>query len=315
MLKKVFSTIALTGMLFASSAYADKLKVALLIPGTVTDGAINQVAYEGMKRAEKDFDIEIAYTEKVNQVSQLEIMSDYARRGYDVVVGVGGEFTDAAKRVADQFPDTKVGVVNGAPDEGIFTLNYQNHQFGYVAGLVGGRMTKSGKNAIIAGQTFEAFEHIVDGYRAGLKVGRPDGELLVVFTNDWADVAKAKEASFNVISQGADVLMPYLDAGLQGVGQAARERNVKIVSSVIDMQAIFPEQSYVSLALDFGGALYIMVDMAKKGELEKKDYRFNLGTEAGYLVGFNDEVPAEVREEVEQVIRDFESGALVIGKP
>ncbi len=315
MLKILFSTIALTSALFTSSAFADKLKVALLIPGTVTDGAINQVAYEGIKRAEKDFDIEVAYTEKVTQVSQLEIMSDYARRGYDIVVGVGGEFTDAAKRVADQFPDAEIGVVNGAPTDGIFTLNYQNQQFGYVAGLVGGRMTKSGKNAIIAGQTFEAFEQIVEGYRAGLKVGRPDGEVMVVFTNDWADVAKAKEASFNVISQGADVLMPYLDAGLQGVGQAAKERNVHIVSSVTDMQAIFPEQSYVSLVLDFGGALHMMVQMATNGTLEKKDYRFNLGSEAGYLVGFNDQVPASVQDEVKQAIADFDSGKLVIGKP
>lgn len=223
MLKTLFSTIALTVVLLTSSAVADKLKVALLIPGTVTDGAINQVAYEGISQAAKDFDIDVAYTEKVTQATQLEVMSDYARRGYNIVVGVGGEFTDAAKRVAGQFPGTQVGVVNGAPSEGIFTLNYHNEQFGYIAGLVGGRMTKTGKNAIIAGHTFEAFEQIVQGYREGLKVGRPDGDVLVVFTNDWADVAKAKEASFNVISQGADILLPYLDAGMQGVGQAAKE--------------------------------------------------------------------------------------------
>jgi basic membrane protein A len=242
-------------------------------------------------------------------------MSDYARRGYNIVVGVGGEFTDAAKRVAGQFPGTQVGVVNGAPSEGIFTLNYHNEQFGYIAGLVGGRMTKTGKNAIIAGHTFEAFEQIVQGYREGLKVGRPDGDVLVVFTNDWADVAKAKEASFNVISQGADILLPYLDAGMQGVGQAAKERGVHLVSPVLDMQSIFPEQAYVSLKLDFGGALYMMVDMARKGELEKKDYRFNLGSKAGYLVGFNNHVPVEVQDEAKQAITDFNSGKLVVGKP
>ncbi|MGE0238193.1 MAG: BMP family protein [Parvibaculaceae bacterium] len=307
---KFFVAAAAALLLYGQSAMAETLKVALLIPGLVTDGAVNQVAYEGMKRAEKDFGIEIAYTEKVSQATQIEVFSDYARRGYDIVVGVGGEYSDAAKRVAAQFPDTRIAVVNGAPSEGIISLNYDNQQFGYLAGLVGGRMTKTGKNAIVAGFTFEAFEQIVAGYKAGMKVGRPDGEVMVVFTNDWADVSKAKEASNNVIAQGADVLLPYLDAGLRGVAQATEEKGVHVVSVVTDMLKSHPKVTYVATSLDFGGALYMMVRMAKDGTLEKKDYRFGLGTEAGYLIGFGPEVPEAVRQEAEQAIKDMQSGKL-----
>lgn len=310
MSRKFFVAAVAAFVLCAQPAMAKTLKIALLIPGLVSDGAVNQVAYEGLKRAEKDFGIEIAYTEKVSQATQIEVFSDYARRGYDIVVGVGGEYSDAAKRVAAQFPDTDIAVVNGAPSEGITSLNYDNQQFGYVAGLVGGRMTKTGKNAIIAGFTFEAFEQIVAGYKAGMKVGQPNGEVMVVFTNDWADVAKAKEASNNVIAQGADVLLPYLDAGLQGVAQAAEEKGVHVVSVVTDMIKSHPKVTYVATSLDFGGALYMMVRMAKDGTLEKKDYRFGLGTEAGYLIGFGDEVPQAVREEAEQAIKDMQSGKL-----
>lgn len=308
--KKIMLVAAAAAMLMTQSAWADKLKVALLIPGLVSDGAVNQVAYEGLKRAQKDFDIDIAYTEKVSQATQIEVFSDYARRGFDIVVGVGGEYSDSAKRVADQFPKTMIGVVNGAAQQGVISLNYDNQQFGYIAGLVGGRMSKTGKNAIIAGHTFEAFEQIVAGYKAGMKVSHPDGDVMVVFTNDWADVAKAKEASNNVIAQGADVLMPYLDAALQGVAQAADEKGAHLVSVVTDMRKSHPKVTYMSTSLDFGGALYLMVKMAKEGKLERKDYRFGLGSEAGYLTGFSDDVPAAVQEEAKQAIKDMESGKL-----
>lgn len=310
MIRKLILAGAAVLALSAQSAMAETLKIALLIPGLVTDGAVNQVAYEGLKRAEKDFGIEIAYTEKVSQATQIEVFSDYARRGYDIVVGVGGEYSDAAKRVAAQFPDTRIAVVNGAPSEGVISLNYDNQQFGYVAGLVGGRMTKTGKNAIVAGFTFAAFEQLVAGYKAGMKVAQPNGEVMVVFTNDWADVSKAKEASNNVIAQGADVLLPYLDAGLQGVAQAADEKGVYVVSVVTDMLKSHPKVTLVATQLDFGGALHLMVKMAKEGTLEKKDYRFGIGTEAGYLIGFGPQVPEDVRKEVEQAIKDMQSGKL-----
>ena len=45
-------------------------------------------------------------------------MSDYARRGYQIVIGHGGEFQDAAERVAAKYPDTMfvVKLVDIYPD-------------------------------------------------------------------------------------------------------------------------------------------------------------------------------------------------------
>src|ERR1700747_2268379 len=83
-----------------------KLKVAAALPGIITDKAWNQSAYEGLKMIEKQMSAQIAYTERVAQPDQAEVLGDYARRGFDVVFAHGGEFDAAGKQVAARFPKT-----------------------------------------------------------------------------------------------------------------------------------------------------------------------------------------------------------------
>ncbi|MDN2565534.1 BMP family protein [Aquibium sp. A9E412] len=292
------------------TALAEALKVAVVLPGVVTDKSFNENVYQGLTRARDELGVEIAYTEKVPQPSQVEVMSDYARRGYDVVVGAGAEYTDAAKRVARQFPDIDVIVLNGAPTDGVATINYDNQQFGYVLGLAAGHGSETGKIAALSAQQVPAFEQVVEGYRAGFNAVRPDGEVLVAYTNDWADIAKAKEASLNVISQGADVLLPYLDAGFLGVVQAAEERDVHVVGVVRDLSGEYPEVNLLSTVLDFGGALYQAVELAQNEAIEPRDYRFGIGTDAGYLGGFNAEASQEMRDAVAAAVEKMQAGEL-----
>src|SRR2546425_2251089 len=92
---------------------AAKLKVAVALPGIITDKGFNQSAYEALKRMEKELGAETAYTERVAQPDQVEVMSDYARRGFNLVVGHGGEFDAAGKQVAERYPKTSVVVTAG----------------------------------------------------------------------------------------------------------------------------------------------------------------------------------------------------------
>ena len=88
-------------ILFSSPlAWGEEFKAAMLIPGVITDKSASQSGYEGMVLAEKELGIEIAYSEKVAQPDQAEALADYARRGYNLVIGHGGEFQDAVNRVA-----------------------------------------------------------------------------------------------------------------------------------------------------------------------------------------------------------------------
>lgn len=301
-------TIAFFVTALGLPAAAGPLKVAAAIPGSITDQAFNQQIYEGLMAAKERFGAEVAYSEKVVQADQVETMADYARRGYNVVIGSGGEFTDAAKRVARQFPKTLVVVMNGAPSPGIATINYHNQQFGYVLGYVAGKMSKTGKAGSVAGQKIKAYLEVMEGFEKGFKKARPGGQVFIIYTNDWDDVAKAKEAALTQIVQGADTLVPYLDNGIVGVVQAAKEKGVWAAGVITDLSENWPETNLLSTVLDFKEAIAATVEMAKDGKLERKDYRFGIGTKPGRLGNFNPAVPKELKAEVEKMVADMKAG-------
>src|SRR5262245_65215850 len=71
------------------------LKVALLLPGPITDGTFNSAANKGMKAAEKKFpNIKVTTQENITFAQSEEAMRAYARDGFDVVIGHGYQFAE-----------------------------------------------------------------------------------------------------------------------------------------------------------------------------------------------------------------------------
>ena len=85
---------------------AAKFKVALLTPGSISDAGWNALAYEGLKRVEKELGAEISHVESRAPSQWEEHFRFYASKGYNLVFGHGFEYQEAAKSVAPDFPDT-----------------------------------------------------------------------------------------------------------------------------------------------------------------------------------------------------------------
>jgi basic membrane protein A len=81
-------------------------RIAIVLPGTITDGGWNQLGYEGVQQAGETLGAEVAYVEQVANADQTESLADFARQGYTLVVGHGGQFDAAIEQVAAEFPDT-----------------------------------------------------------------------------------------------------------------------------------------------------------------------------------------------------------------
>jgi basic membrane protein A and related proteins len=89
-----------------SSPAATNFKVAIVLPGPITDKGWNQAGFESMAIIKTKLGAETAYVEKVAQADQTEILSDFARRGFNLIVAHGGQFEAAVKQVAAPFPKT-----------------------------------------------------------------------------------------------------------------------------------------------------------------------------------------------------------------
>ena len=128
----------------------ESIRVAIVMPGNITDKSWNQSGYEGLMRAKDELGIEVAYSEKVAQPDQAEAMADYARRGYDVVIGHGGEFQEAANRVASR-PSRDHVRRQQRHRAGRGTLPPRTSTIGSSAifmGYLAGKMSKTGKGGL-----------------------------------------------------------------------------------------------------------------------------------------------------------------------
>jgi basic membrane protein A len=294
--------------LHAVPAGAADIKLAGVVPGSITDQAFNQVVYEGYVLARDTLGIEMAYTEKVKQADQAEVLEDYARRGYNVVIGAGGEFVEAVKRAAKRYPDTLFACLNCALIDGAATVNFDNHAIGYLLGYVGGKMSDTKKLGLISGQKIKPALDIVEGMKKGLKDATGGGEVLVTYTQDWDDVSKAKEATLGQISQGASAIVPYLDNGIVGVVQGLEEKGKHALSAITDLGKSKPDVNLISVVQSWQQAVLAFVKEAKDGKAKPKNYLFSMGSKPLSVGSVNSKVPADVRADMEKIIADIKSG-------
>jgi basic membrane protein A len=290
-------------------ASAQTFKAAIVMPGNITDKSWSQSGYEAIMGAKEKLGIEVAFSEKVAQPDQAEAMADYARRGYNVVIGHGGEFQDAAERVAAKYPDTTFIVNNGHKAGGnIATSAFYYSQFGYLMGYIAGKMSKSGKAGWIGAQKIQFSTDLNTSFEKGFK-DAGGKEVFTAWTNDWDDIAKGKEAALNQISQGADVIFPTMDNAVVGSLQAAKEKGVWGFGLYYDAIQDWPDTVLQSAIFDIRGAMLDYLTLAKDGKLEAKAYVFDLNTpEAARIGSFHKAVPEDVQKEVLALAEKMKTG-------
>ncbi|RLM23249.1 BMP family ABC transporter substrate-binding protein [Brenneria alni] len=291
----------------ASVVSAQPLKVAIVMAGNITDHSFNQSGYEGVMQAGKALDIEVAYSEKVPQPDQARALSDYARRGYDIVIGHGGEFQDAVDRVAKRNANTQFLIVNGTKSGGnVSTLAFDMKDMGYVIGYIGGKSSKTGVGGFIGAQKIKAYTDLNEGFVEGFKAARPDGKVLSAWTNDWDDLAKGKEAALNLIDQQADALFPTMDNAVLGSLQAVREKNKQGFGIYYDALKDWPDNLLQSAVLDMRGALLAILTQAQSGPLAGKAYVYGFETPAAFRLGsYGKAVSEQTKNDVAALIEEI----------
>jgi len=216
---------------------AEALKVALITDaGQLNDRGFNQLAYEGLKRAEKELAIEGRVVESRTASDYVPNMTTLARQGYDVIIGVGFAQGDAIATAAKTFPEKKFVIIDvdqaglkGKPANVVGML-FREEQVGYLAGYLAGLEAKRMPGPLVIGSVGGFKEPPVDrfiaGYQAGAKAAAPGVKTLNGYSSDWDDQAKCKELALNQIQGGAKVVFQVAGGCGLGALDAARERSV-----------------------------------------------------------------------------------------
>ncbi len=234
-----------------------KLKIAMVLPGPITDQGFNAAGKAGLDALAKEFDAETAYSDAVAQTDFVETYRDYANQGYNIIIGHGNQFNDAAMTVMKEFPKTFFIVMGGqdAPGGNYLDAAYHEAEATFIPGFIAAKMSKTGKIAAIGGFDFPGIIAQLEGFRQGALYANPNIKVDITYIGTFEDVAKAKEAALAQIDAGADVVFHIVDNAGVGIFEAVKERNVYGVGFSGDQSSFAPDNVITSEMINFG-ALY-----------------------------------------------------------
>jgi basic membrane protein A and related proteins len=290
-------------------------KVAMLLQGSFSDQTYNADAKRTADLIESELGVTPTVTQGVQLPNQTEVYGQFAREGYDLVIGWGGQFTEGAMAASEQFPDTQFLVVNSNAENGsnLSSMDEDLEQWHFVAGYVAGRLTKTGTVGFVGGQCLPATAAVLEGTRQGAEYADPSVKFLSTFTGDFEDPTKAQEAAQAMIDEGADVIAENLNNGVFGVIQAAKSNpGVKLILEWEDNHALAPEAIASDVLKPQGKLVVPLVRKAEKGTLGGKHYQYPLPANWGPAVVKTSLLPGGIYKEALKVQKQVASGEIKV---
>jgi len=260
-----------------------ELRVALLTPGPISDQAWNGEAYRGLLAVRDSLGAFISHIQTRTPASFDENFREYGRQSYDLVIGHGFEYKDAAERVAPAFPKTVFLVISSdVQGPNVAGIRFSFAQPSFLAGMAAASASKSGVIGAIGGTELPPVREGFDAYAAGARSVNPDVRVLVSYVGNWEDVSAGREQALAQMSQGADVIFQNADAAGLGVFQAARESGkALVIGANADQNGIAPGVVLGSAVIDLPAA-FLTVARTVRDRLPLPGV-FALGAETGVV--------------------------------
>lgn len=311
----------LLGLIFAlallvpiASFAADKpLRVALVLPGPITDGTFNSAANKGIEAAKAKYKIEVSIRENTAFAEVEEALLAYARDGYDVVIGHGFQFAEPAMKIHKDFPKTWFIVNTAKVAEAPNLASFDNRwgDAGYIAGAVAALVSQSGKMGHVGGIPVPVIEEYNEGFANGAKRMNPKAEVLSAYVGSFSDVAKGKEITLSLIEKGADVVTSTGNENVLGTIDAAKEKGVMAIGTAFDAAGLAPDTIVTTALINMDVNIDMAIGKILDGSIEPKNYLLGLnegGIGLAPYGNFDGKISGEAKGKISQLIEDIKAG-------
>ncbi|MDX6425341.1 MAG: basic rane protein, partial [Gaiellaceae bacterium] len=286
----------------------------------LNDHGFNQLAYQGLKRAEAKLGITGSVYQSPSAAQYIPNLATAARKGADLVISVGFDQASAVAKVAAQFPKTHFAIIDvdqsslaGKP-KNVEGLIFKEQEVGYLAGYLAGLLEKQkGGTATIGsvgGQKQPPVDRYIAGYRAGAKKADPSIKLLNTYSQDWVDQAKCKQAALDQISAGASIVFQVAGACGLGALDAAKEKGVWGIGVDAD-QSYLGAQVLTSAMKRVDTSVFSTIQQVLAGKFAGgTNAVFSLRNNGVGLGKISPKVPAGDVKLVRQIAREIASGKI-----
>lgn len=308
----------------AEGSADEAVKVGIVLStGGLGDKNFNDMAYEGLVRAQEDFGIEFDYVEPSSASDFEPNHRMFAEtEEYDLIIGLSADQKDAVTSIADSFPEQKITMVDADLDHPTVRSVYTRWpEQTFLTGVIAGLATQSGLEGtnddnvigVILGLDLPNLREGMAGFEAGAKYVNPTVEVLTATVGAFNDPGKGKEIALSMYNRGADFIQPIAGASGLGVFNAASEAGAYAFGVGGNQNANDPDHIVATAIRNVDEMIYNEVKMVVDGEWEPGVVESGLKEEAvGYSVqDSNVALPQEILDAVEEIKAKIVAGELV----
>lgn len=286
---------------------AAPLKVAGIHASPV-ENAWNSCLHAALQAAAEEGVIEYVFSEGVSGTDYPRAMREYAEQGHKLIIGESYAVEKEARQVAADYPETAfvLGSSGEASGDNFGVFGTWNHDGAYLAGMLAGKMTKTNVVGSVGAVPIPEVNMLINAFAAGVKAVNPDCKHLVSFIGTFFDPPKAREAGLAQIDAGADVLF----GERIGTADAAKERGIKAVGSLIDYTPRYPDTVFANALWGFRPILNAAIADAAAGKPVGKNYTaYGLMKEGGSDIAYVKGVaPADAEAAMEAKRAEIKAG-------
>jgi basic membrane protein A and related proteins len=290
-------------------------RVALLTPGPISDRSWNGGAYEGLLAVRDSLGAQISHVQTKTPAEFEENFRQYGAQGYDLVIGHGFEFQDAAVRVAPEFPKTLYITTSGnTVRSNVAGIQFAFEEASYLAGILAAGMSTSAAIGAIGGTELPPVKRSFAAYSAGARSMNPRVGVVVSYVGNWDDISAGKEQALAQIGRRTDVIFQNADAAGLGVFQAAREtKSAFVIGANADQNGVAPEVTLGSVVIDLPRAFLLVAKDVKDRTFTARVVSLGIRENVVRLVlnpTLQSTIPSSIRATIDSVQRRLFDGSL-----
>ncbi len=303
---------------------AGTINVGLVLgTGGLGDKNFNDMAYDGITRAQEELGITFDYLEPETASDYLPDLRIMAESGeYDLIIGLGSDQGDAMTEIIEDFPDQKFSHIDSSLDlDTISCVKTKWQEQTFLTGVMAGLGTLSdmefanedNKIGVILGQDNPALRKGVVGYIAGAKYVNPDVEVIEGNVDSFNDPAKGKEIALSMYNQGVDFIQAIAGASGMGIYTCSEETGRYSFGVGANVNYLNPDNIVATAARKVDEMVYNEVKAVIDGTWSGGVHITGLAEGA---VGYDDAqsnvvVPDDIKAAIEEIRQQIVDGTLV----
>ena len=159
-------------------------KVAMICDSSISDGGWGMACYNAMVDAAAKYGWETEVSDSIAQSAYYESIVAFCDLGYDLIYAPGNQYTTAILQAAEEYPNIAFALLNGGADTpakaanaNVTSLLPDAQQVGWIAGILAGLMTETGKVAFIGGMEIDTTKGKYAGFVESAEyIGQQEGK-------------------------------------------------------------------------------------------------------------------------------------------